>query len=523
MTTRAVWLTMLVALVVGGSYVIDPPQVPDLAAQVVRAHLAGDGVFAWWPGWFGGVSLPSYSPISPVVMSWIGVAMTGAISAVLTTIGGAWLFRNARRPALGLITFALTTFVDLFCGRITFSLGFAAAVLALVMVQRSKWWWASLLAAVTFLASPLAGLFLGLAVLAVLLVDSARRRTAVVVGGVLVVLAGLMTVLFPQPGQMPFPWWHMAVSLLSLGVLAAICPSRFVRAGCATFAGATVLFFIHPGAVGTNIDRIDWLAAAPVAVACADLTRARTIVVTAGLLVWPVTDLGVQLAEASTPAASSTYYQPLVAALKAQQADLGAAGFGERVEVINPASQWSAAYVAPSIALARGWDRQLDRTDNPLFYNGSLTPATYHHWLNELAVGWVALPRTSRLDYASVDEAALVKRGPSYLHLVWQNPSWSLYRVLGARPLLHGAGAAVTQIDPDGLRFQTMGAGTVQLQMRWSPYLRLTSSASGASGCLRKYGVWTSVQVPAAGTYTISAQLVGTTAAESPPCPGGNR
>ena len=48
--------------------------------------------------------------------------------------------------------------------------------------------------------------------------------------------------------------------------------------------------------------------------------------------------------------------------------------------------------MAPSVALARGWERQLDRKANAVFYEGELTAERYHAWLRDTAVSHVALP-----------------------------------------------------------------------------------------------------------------------------------
>jgi hypothetical protein len=503
---RPALLTAVAAVAVGCVYIASPPHVPDLAAQVARANIARTGVFTWWTGWFGGVSLPSYSPISPVVMARIGVALTGVLSAVVSTLGAHRLFRGTRRPALGLAVFTTNIFIDLFCGRVTFALGFAGTVVALGLMRRGNGIWACGIGALSFLASPLAGLFLGIAALTVAVVDPLRRRNAICLAGTLLILAAALGVLAPEPGQMPFPWWHMAIVLATAAVVAVVSPQRYVRWGCAFAAIATVIFFVVPGAVGTNIDRLAWLTAAPAAVACADIRRLRLAVVVAALLVWPTVDLGIQLADASTPAASQGFYQPLLTALTDQQGKLGAAGIGERVEVVDPATQWSAAYLAPGFTLARGWDRQLDRSDDALFYDGTLTTVSYRHWLSELAVGWVALPRHSRLDYASVGEARVVRGDPAYLRLVWQNANWQLYRVRNARPLVRGA--TVSVVNGRGVTFQAARAGAIRLQLRWSPFLTLASPGGGTAGCITARGSWTTVNVSTPGTYTVAAGLV---------------
>jgi len=53
----AAWRTgfILLAAVLFSVYLINPPNVPDLAAQTARAEAAKDGAYLWWTGWFGGL------------------------------------------------------------------------------------------------------------------------------------------------------------------------------------------------------------------------------------------------------------------------------------------------------------------------------------------------------------------------------------------------------------------------------------------------------------------------------------
>jgi hypothetical protein len=318
---------------------------------------------------------------------------------------------------------------------------------------------------------------------------------------------------------MPFPWWHLALGLATVAVVAAICPQRVIRYGCLVVGLATVAFYLVPMAVGTNIVRFDWLVAAPVVAAAADLGRLRLIVVLTAALAWPMADFGVQLADASTPAASQAFYQPLISALHAQAATVGNGADGERVEVVDSTAQWSADYVAPAFPLARGWDRQVDRADNALFYNGTLTAANYHRWLSGLAVGWVALPLHTSYDYASVAEAALIRSHPDYLQLVWQSPNWQLFRVRAAHPLVRGA--KVTAVGLTGVSFHASHAGPVELQLRWSRYLALSADNKVVSTCITARGPWTTVWIPRVGTYTVGAKLDlggAGTASSAAPC-----
>ena len=81
------------------------------------------------------------------------------------------------------------------------------------------------------------------------------------------------------------------------------------------------------------------------------------------------------LSTASAPSSEASYYQPLVAYLEAQHT-VG------RVEIPFTQAHWETAYVAPTIPLARGWERQLDVADNPIFYTATpLTTTTYERWL----------------------------------------------------------------------------------------------------------------------------------------------
>ena len=82
-----------------------------------------------------------------------------------------------------------------------------------------------------------------------------------------------------------------------------------------------------------------------------------------------------------------------------------------RVEVVPTALHWEAVYVALRFPLARGWERQLDTANNPIFYDpGRLTPRSYRAWLLDNGVRFVALS-DARLDYAAYGEAYLVRRG----------------------------------------------------------------------------------------------------------------
>jgi hypothetical protein len=81
-----------------------------------------------------------------------------------------------------------------------------------------------------------------------------------------------------------------------------------------------------------------------------------------------------------------------------------------RVEVVPERTHLESSEFAPVVNLARGWNRQADVNRNPLFYNGTLTPDTYHAWLKRWAVRYVVLS-DSTPDWQGIEEARIVAGG----------------------------------------------------------------------------------------------------------------
>jgi hypothetical protein len=508
---RTWWLGFAAAATAAFSvYLFNPPNVPDLAAQTARAEAAREGAYLWWTGWFGGLSLPSYSIGAPWLMAHLGVGLSAALAGVVACVLAPVLFEGSRRPRAAAITFAIGVFLNVLTGRVTFALGLAAAVIAAALLRRRRGRWAALAALGACLLSPLAGLWLGLIALTVAIVDVSRRRAAVGMCASLLAVVGGMELLFRE-GTMSFPWWHAVLALVALGLLAGICTERAVRVGAVVFAVATISAAIVPSAVGTNMMRLVWLGVAPAFVATAQFPRIRRRITRRALgallataaLTWPVTDLGIQLARAAGPQAGRAYYASLLDELGARARVAGPAAVGQRAEIVDPATHWSAAYVAPTVPIARGWDRQADRAANPFFYDGTLNRTNYRGFLDDLAVRWVALPTGASLDFASKAEADLVRSGLPYLQPVWRDARWELFEMRDPQPLVRGA--TLRHLDPDAITFSTEHAGDVALQIRWSPLFALDSARGG--GCARARGPWTLVRVPGPGTYTLDSRL----------------
>jgi hypothetical protein len=172
---------------------------------------------------------------------------------------------------------------------------------------------------------------------------------------------------------------------------------------------------------------------------------------------------------------------------------------GERVEVAFTRNHWEVAYLATTVQLARGWERQMDEKSNPIFYDGeTLTPARYHRWLRHNAVRWVALP-SAPLDYSARAEARVVERRPSFLRLAHTAPGWKIYEVRDTEPPASG-GARVTAAGPDG--FDVVAARPTVVRQRFTPYYRadggcVTATADG----------WTKVAPSGTGAVKVRARF----------------
>lgn len=500
------------ASLVGGAlaiaYLLWRPLAPDLAAQIARANVVrAAGNVSWWTGWFGGLSLPTYSLLTPSSMAIFGVRATGVVAAVAGGVITARLVADSRRPRAGAIAFTVAAMANLLDGRVTFAVGVTLAAGSLLALKNRSIWFAAPLAAAAYFASPLAGLFLGLGMVALWLTDESRRRDAVIIAVLLGVLGISMAMLFPGTGKMPF----VATDLVPAGLccigVALFCPTRVVRASALLLLLALPVFLLVPGAIGNNVTRLAWICAAPVALAYSPLRRWMLAAVLALLALWPTIDVVQQVSSTRAPSTSASFYDPLLRALAREQATAGPDKIGTRLEVLDPKNHFATVYLGGKVSLARGWDRQADVANDPIFYKkGALTADSYHSWLRELAVGWVAVPNV-QLDYSAVQESKLVKGGLPYLKLVWSNSSWKLYRFTDASRLAEGA--RVHSVEPSRITISTAAAGAVYLRVRWSPYLTVqhTDGTEAVGTCLENADGWLNITVPEAGDYRITSKF----------------
>jgi hypothetical protein len=474
------------------------PISPDLIAQLARIAANKDLSGAhWWTSWYGGVTTPSYSVISPQVMGALGVWVAGALSVVVTVVVAARLLEGARRSHLALGLVGLGAVADVVSGRVTFAIGLALAAVALLYVVRDRPLLAAPFAILSALARPLATLFLLIVVAGLVIANKTQRRTGIVTIGAALIALGTIQLLYPQPGDMPMDWTDLVGGLVVCAAFLLARPGRLLTVVGVLFAVAIAGAYFVPSPVGSNILRLPMLFTAAVLIATSSVGKRALLVLVAVALGWSISTSAEDLMAGHSPSSDAKFYAPLLAHLPADGGpDLN------RVEVVDPATHGPALYVAAKLPLARGWERQIDVQRDPIFYDGTLNATTYHQWLNQLAVKWIAVPN-ARLDYASRSEAMLVAGGLPYLSLEWSNNDWTLYRVVDPAPLATGA---ITNLSmtPDSLTMTAAGPTESDVQLAWQPRLDLDSVDNPAvGGTVTKRGEWIHVSLPAAGTYTL--------------------
>jgi hypothetical protein len=426
---------VLIAAIGAVACLIWAPPSQDLAAASFRADLFADQKFTLWNDqWYSGHYLLSYSVLYPPLGAFFGPRLLGAIAVV----AAAGLFAVLARRRFGAVAlwpslwFAAGIASWLLTGRIPFLLAVPLGLAALLPRSTGPLWAAALLAALTSLASPVAGLFLSLAGVAIGVAGERPRALALVLGAAVPI--AVLNLLFPVGGTEPFVFSAFVAVPILAAVVVWLVPGRYraLRIGAVLYAALALVAFIVPTALGGNVTRLGALFAGPV-LALVLWPRGRLVVVAVSipLLYWqlvaPVRDVRKASGDPSTEA---SFYAPLVGELDR----LWTRGGPFRTEVTPTKNRWEADYVARDFPIARGWLRQLESDDFDLFTHDHLDAASYRDWLDRHAVEYVAVP-DAPLDYIAEDEVALIDSGLDYLDPIWRSEDWTLYRVEDARPL----------------------------------------------------------------------------------------
>jgi hypothetical protein len=503
---------MLVAALLAIAYLVFQPVTADLAAQAFRSDLfASHGFLIWNNGWYAGHYLPGYSLLFPPLGAALGPRLAGALAAVTS----AGLFsslaghRYGDRARLATLWFGAGTGTMLFTGRLTFALGVAIGLGALLAFQRGRPRLAAALALLTPCASPVAGVFLLLAGLAVVLSGDRRGGAAIVVPAAAAVTS--LSVAFPTAGHEPFVFTaFLGVPLFAVGALMLLPrDERTLRCGVAVYALAATVSFAFANPMGGTMARLGALAAGPVAaLGLAGRRQVALAVVALPLLYWqwvaPVRDISRTIGD---PAAAQSYYEPLLAELKHRTHHKPV-----RVEIPPTQGRWEAEYVAPEFPLVRGWLRQLESGDFDRFTDRKgLTPRAYRNWLHRQGVDLVAVPDATP-DPLSRHERALIRHGLPYLRPVWSSRHWSLYAVRDASGLVSpknapkrpaAADARLTGLGPDWFKLAVRRPATYLVRVHFTSYWTVTDGKA----CVGPSGQWTKVRVKRAGKVRVATRF----------------
>jgi hypothetical protein len=446
----------LIAAVLGAIYLVTQPSSADHAAQVFRSGLFDqEGISAWNNLWFGGHHLPGYGVLFPPLASLLGPRMVG----FLATIAASLLFaaiayrRWGDRARLGVLWFAAGASISLFTGRLTFALGVPIALAAVFAAQRGQQLAAIGFAGLTSLASPVAALFLACGAVGFSVAE--RRRAGLGIAAAAATTAVALAFAFPEGGTEPFVFSSFQPAILvALAVFVALPrEEKLLRYGVAAYALVLAGAFLINSPMGGNATRMGSLLLGP-ALAFGlwqrqrfNLRRQRfaLALLVPVLVYWQWSPVVRDLEDVhAQPSVEAGYYAPVRDFLRGTPNPNA-----YRVEVLPAAHHWESAYVPRGIYIARGWERQLDRKLNPLFYDDLLTFDEYRNWLDELGVGYVAVP-DAPLDYGRVRGQADRPRAPLPRAGLRQR---RLDRLPGSRPGTAGGGRRRPgEADPGGLR-----------------------------------------------------------------------
>jgi len=438
----------------------------DLAAQVYRVGLFK--AHGWIPydlGWYGGHSLLSYSTLFPPLARTIGMYGAAACSAAVATLCFARLTRDRFGDAgrAGVVVFALGTVVPVAIGQLPFLLAEALGLAALVAAERRSRSLALTLAVACGLSNAVAAAFLAMAAVAWAITEARTRVLRAAIALAALAPSLVLAAAFSTPGRFPFPGSQLIDILIvcGVGLIALPARERTIRWGLAAYAAAAIVAFVIPNPMGGNMGRLATTFGPALAMMAAWHGRQLLLAGLAIFLVgWQWAPLTSIASRGPVLSSRESYYTPLLA----QLADQPVSG---RVEVPPMQGHWEAAYVAPAVPLARGWERQIDIAHNPLFYvDDAIDPAVYQRWLHDNGVTWVAVA-DAPLDRSAQAEAALIRTGLPYLQLAWHDPHWSLWRVTGATGLLSGA-ARLVSMGPDRVHLNVSEAGPITLRVRYT-------------------------------------------------------
>jgi hypothetical protein len=474
-------LSALLAALAATVVVLAGPTGGDVPAHLYRTLLVHQNIYLWDNLWFAGqYPLVSYSLLYYPVAAAIG----NLTLVVASVVGAAVLFQRICTREWGAAAiwpsraFAILAAGPIFTGTYSYAAGFAMLLATVAALQSGRISLAIGCGALTLGFSPLAFIFLVIALAAIAVSRRQVNRRAVLFCAGLAVAAGVQLAalrLFPMGGRYPFRGIELATVLVvaGLGVIVALRAPRggILAALFGFWLLASVALFIIPEPVGENVTRLRSVVF-PLMLLTVLVARFRprgiALVALALALVYNVMPYANAVASRTkdSRAASAAFWAPALQFLHEHR------GGAFRVEVVPTADHWEAWYIPRAgFPLARGWYRQLDIAENGALYRDPLSPAGYRHWLRRMAVRYVLLPSVTLGKKGADREARLLLRGAPGLRLAYRTLAWRIYEVRDPLPILRGPGHVhVGAFTHDRIAARVTEPGTYRLAVRYMPY-----------------------------------------------------
>ncbi|GAB2472459.1 hypothetical protein [Jatrophihabitans fulvus] len=509
------WPTVVTALNAVAFFLVRP-DVNDLWAARARAAAVEDGVgLTYWFSWFSGGATPgTYSVVTPYLSSLVGPELVCALSAVAVTVVGTIAVRGTRHPVVASWTVALVVLANLWSGRVPFLLGGAIGIGAIIALQHRNRPLTVVLTLLSMFASPVSGAFIAVGLCGTFITTRTREWRPIIAWAVGTVGVALVAVaiVFGTPGPEGFGTLFALQVLVCLVLLYLARPTDHIRTTIMWSALAVVVVFAIPNGMGSNFSRFV-VFCLPVVVLAVTERRLRTAL----LLVAPVLATGLagtvnDLANATRPVSSVAYYQPLAKELD-RLPDLTT----YRVEVVNHGAHAGYDALLGHAMLARGWETQQDMALNQSLRTDPLDPTTYKVWLDNNAVGYVALPSTTVAHYPEYD---LVASGrATYLREIWRTDDWQLFRVQNAVPIV-APPAHIVAATQSALTVHVPCACRTFVRVHWSKFLEATlqvprtvngtRTSTEVSAVIADDGHgWTTMTTTRPGAYVLAGSLSG--------------
>lgn len=505
---EARWLVpVAVGVLDAAVFAVVAPNVNDIFAATARASAVLHGVgLDYWFGWFGGGSTPgNYSVLTPYLAAVVSAIGLAAIAAAATAPVAWLLVRDTSHAVAGLWIVVLTAGLNMWSGRVPFALGCLMAVIAAVFVQRRRSWWAAVFALLTVASSPVSGAFLAMILFALFLARPDWRRTALLaiapIGAAMVGVA----VLFGQPGPESFTLLQLVQLLAASGLLLVAATPDWLRITVWLTVITAPVVFLVPNGLGDNLLRLVAYCLPALVVASSQHGVRRALLgVSVALLLSTKQSVG-DVFDAAEPTASPRYYTSLIHELGRLHDQLR----GCRLEVVDDGTHTASYALLDHAMLARGYEYQEDNALNAVLATPGLDGVEYKVWLDNNAVCYVAI--ASRYRRKITPEFRLVSQHrPAYLHPVWHDRSWTVYRVADATAIVSPP-VQVVRFSQSTLVLRVPCSCTFGVRVRNPEKLRAATTPPPGSGrapvtaTVRRDGFgWTTMTTRRPGVYTLS-------------------